>query len=158
MTKPDAYSYRVDALVPPFDDSAPLLIFDGKCVLCSSGVQWMLKRDPEGETKFAAIQDEIPRALYAHYGLDADQFDTFMVLADGRPHLRWAGAIAAARTLPAPWVWLGQAGRIVPGFIGDAVYDFVQRNRIGWFGRRETCFVPPETARRRFLTKESALI
>lgn len=152
------YSYRTDPAVPPFDDAAPLLIFDGACVMCLAGVQWMLARDPVGETKFAAIQDEIPRALYAHYGLDADQFDTFMVLADGRPHLKWAGAIAAARTLPAPWSWLGQAGRLVPPFIGNAIYDFVQRNRIGWFGRRETCFAPPETARPRFLTKESALI
>lgn len=157
MRRNTPYSYRDDPRVPPFDDSAPLLIFDGNCVLCSSSVQWMLRRDPEGETKFAAIQDEIPRALYAHYGLDADQFDTFMVLADGRPRLKWAGAIAAARALPAPWSWLAVAGRLVPGSIGDAIYDLVQRNRIGWFGRPDACFVPPESARRRFLTQDRAL-
>lgn len=145
------YSYRTDRRVPSFDDTAPLLIFDGVCVLCSSGVQWMLKRDPEGKTRFAAIQDEIPRALYAHYGLDADQFDSFMVLADGRPHLKWAGAIAAARTLPAPWSWLAVAGRLVPGFIGDALYDVVQRNRLRWFGRRSDCMVPSEKTAGRFL-------
>ena len=36
------YSYRADTSVPAFDDSEPLLIFDGHCVLCASGVQWML--------------------------------------------------------------------------------------------------------------------
>lgn len=151
------YSYRSDPAVPAFDDAAPLLIFDGDCVMCSAGVQWMLARDPEGETRFAAIQDEIPRALYAHYGLDADRFDTFMVLDRGRPFVRWAGLLAAARTLPAPWAWLGSAGRLVPPFIGNAIYDFVQRNRIGWFGRPDACFVPAESARRRFLTKDRAL-
>lgn len=151
------YSYRSDPAVPTFDDAAPLLVFDGDCVMCSAGVQWMLARDPHGETRFAAIQEEIPRALYAHYHLDADRFDTFMVLKDGRPHVRWAGVLAAARTLPAPWSWLGSAGRLVPGFVGDALYDFVQRNRIGWFGRRETCFIPSPTYSTRFLITGDAL-
>ncbi len=151
------YSYRSDAAVPPFDDSSPLLIFDGECVLCSAGVQWMLARDPNGATRFAAIQDPIPRGLYAHYHLDADRFDTFMVLMNGRPYLRWAGVLAAARTLPAPWRWLGQAGRIVPSFIGDRLYDVVQRRRIGWFGRREACFRLPESLRHRFLVAQCAL-
>jgi predicted DCC family thiol-disulfide oxidoreductase YuxK len=146
------YSYRTDPAVPAFDDAAPLLIFDGDCVLCSAGVQWMLARDPDGATRFAAIQEALPRALYAHYHLNADQFDTFMVLMNGRPFLRWTGVLAAARTLPAPWRWLGQAGRIVPSFIGDRLYDYVQRRRIGWFGRRDACFAPPATSQSRFLT------
>lgn len=145
------YSYLRDADVPDFDDSKPLVIFDGECVLCSSGVQWMIKRDPHGAYVFAAIQEAAPRGLYLHYDLDPDAFDTFMVLKDGAPHLRWRGVLAAAGLMPAPWRWLGGLGRIIPDVIGDAVYDWVQRNRIGWFGARETCFTPDETMRRRFL-------
>ena len=145
------YSYRSDAAVPGFDDSRPLLIFDGMCVLCSTGVQWMLARDPNGSSQFAVIQDPLPRALYAHYHLDAGRFDTFMVLSDGVAHVRWQGVLAAARSLPAPWRWLGWAGRIVPSAIGDPVYDFVQRNRLGWFGTRQVCFVPDGRMRGRFL-------
>ena len=147
----EAYSYRADPQVPKFDDSRPLLIFDGHCVLCSDGVNWMLDRDPEGTSRFAAIQEPIPRALYRHYDLDADRFDTFMVLAGGRPYTRWSGALAAARTMPAPWSWLGYLGRIVPDVIGDRVYDWVQRNRLNWFGSREACFRPDATQSHRFL-------
>jgi predicted DCC family thiol-disulfide oxidoreductase YuxK len=145
------FSYRDDPAVPAFDDSRPLVIFDGHCVLCSTGVQWMLARDPEGASRFAAIQQPMPAALYRHYGLDAERFDTFMVLADGVPHLRWAGALAAARTLPAPWRWLGMLGRIVPDAVGDPIYDWVQRNRIRWFGSREVCLAPEPGQRARFL-------
>lgn len=146
-----AYTYRSDPAVPPFHDSAPLIIFDGHCVLCSTGVQWMLRRDPGGTTRFAAIQDPIPQALYRHYGLDAERFDTFMVLAEGMPYTRWAGTLAAARTMPAPWRWLGVAGRIVPDAIGNRIYDWVQRNRIGWFGAREVCLRPDARHAHRFL-------
>lgn len=147
----DKFSYRNDSSVPVFEDSAPLIIFDGECLLCSAGIEFMLRHDSDGETKFAVIQEETPRALYQHYNLNPDSFDTFMVLADGLPYLRWRGVCKAARLMPAPWKWLGQAGRVVPTFIGDAIYDWVQRNRIGWFGATETCFTPDPAIRRRFL-------
>lgn len=151
MSPFSTFSYRADPSVPEFNDSTPLVIFDGHCVLCSSGVQWMLNRDPHGTARFAAVQDTIPRALYRHYGLDPDLFDTFMVLADGTPHTKWRGLLAASRTMPAPWSWLGTLGRIVPNGIGDRIYDWVQRNRIGWFGARDTCFRPDERRQHRFL-------
>ncbi len=145
------YSYRDDPDVPSFDDSKPLIIFDGDCVLCSSGVQWEIAHDPDGETRFAVIQDALPQSIYRHYGLDADAFDTFLVLKDGKPFLRWRAWTMAARLMPPPWRWLGWAGDLVPAFIGDPIYDFVQRNRIGWFGARDVCFTPDEKDRKRFL-------
>jgi len=148
---PKAYSYRDDPTVPAFDDSRPLIIFDGLCVLCSSGVQWMLDRDPAGQSQFAVIQDALPTALYRHYNLDAEAFDTFMVLSKGLPYTKWAGVMAAAQTMPQPWRGLGFAGRIVPAVIGDRMYDWVQRNRLSWFGSRGTCRRPSDAERRRFL-------
>jgi predicted DCC family thiol-disulfide oxidoreductase YuxK len=146
-----AYSYRNDPAVPAFDDRQPIVIFDGLCVLCSSGVQWMLDHDPNGQSRFAVIQDPLPQALYRHYDLDADAFDTFMVLSDGLPHTRWAGVLAAARTLPQPWRGLGFAGRIIPDVVGDRIYDWVQRNRLKWFGVRDVCRRPSAAEKSRFL-------
>lgn len=147
----EAYSYRSDPTVPSFEDTQPIIIFDGLCVLCSNGVQWMLARDPDGVSRFAAIQEPLPQALYRHYKLDADTFDTFMVLADGTPYTRWQGVLAAGRTLPQPWRFLGQIGRIVPSVIGDWIYDIVQRNRLRWFGSRDACFAPSAANRHRFI-------
>ena len=76
------YSYRTDPDVPAFDDATPIVIFDGLCVLCSGGVDWMLKHDPNGTSRFAAIQQSVPRALYRHYGLDAAAFHPIMAIAD----------------------------------------------------------------------------
>jgi predicted DCC family thiol-disulfide oxidoreductase YuxK len=146
------HSYRADPAVPVFDDRAPLIIFDGHCVLCSAGVQWMMARDPAGRQRFAAIQSPLPRALYRHYGLDAETFDTFLVLKDGVPYTKWRGVLVAGRTMKAPWSWLAVAGGAIPSFIGDRIYDLVQQNRINWFGARETCLAPLPANRARFLT------
>lgn len=150
-----AYGYRNDPAVPKFDDTQPLIIFDGLCVLCSSGVNFMLARDPNGSSRFAAIQEPVPQALYRHFGLDADRFDTFMVLADGMPHIKWQGVLAAARTMPAPWRWLAVLGRLLTDVIGDRLYDWVQRNRIGWFGSRTSCLLPNDQNRARFLNEQT---
>ena len=147
------FSYRADPAVPRFDDSRPIVIFDGLCVLCSTGVQWMIARDPHGTCRFAAIQSPVPRALYAHYGLNAVRFDTFMVLSEGRAYMKWRGLLAAARTMPAPWWWLGEAGRIVPAVIGNIFYDWVQRNRLSWFGKRDVCLAPGEIGANRILAE-----
>jgi predicted DCC family thiol-disulfide oxidoreductase YuxK len=145
------YSYRNDPAVPSFDDSQPLFVFDGVCVLCSEGVAWMVRRDPEGTSRFITVQSPLARAIYTHYGLDPDAFDTFMLLKDGVPYYRYRGWLEAAKTMPAPWRWLGFAGHIVPTFIGDAIYDVIQRNRFDWFGRRGSCFVPDAQSQSRFL-------
>jgi predicted DCC family thiol-disulfide oxidoreductase YuxK len=158
LMSPVAFSYRSDPSVPPFDDAHPLVIFDGMCVLCSSGVRFMLARDPDGDTRFAAVQEPVPRALYLHYGLDPVRFDTFMVLAGGMPYLKWQGVLAAGRTMPGVWRWLAQLGRLVPNVLGDRLYDVIQRNRIGWFGSRDTCFMPSLGQRSRMLGPASTSI
>jgi predicted DCC family thiol-disulfide oxidoreductase YuxK len=145
------YSYRDDPSVPAFDDSAPIIVFDGLCVLCSSGVRWMLDHDPSGASRFAVIQDPLPRALYQHYGLDADRFDTFMVLSRGIAYTRWEGILAAGRTMRQPWRGLAGLGRLIPDVIGDYGYDWVQRNRLRWFGSRNACRRPTEAEESRFL-------
>lgn len=156
MSEFEPFSYRADPAVPSFDDSAPLLIFDGHCVFCSAAVDWHLKQDPNGATRFAAIQSPLARALYIHYGLDADQFDTFMVLKNGVPYLRYRGWLEAAKSMPSPWKWLGYLGHVIPTPIGDAVYDFLQRNRVNWFGERKSCFVPAPAALARMLEADVA--
>jgi len=75
-----------------------------------------------------------------------------MVLADGVPYMRWAGVLAAGRTMGQPWRALAGVGRIIPDFAGDQLYDWVQRNRIAWFGRRDSCRRPTALEASRFLT------
>lgn len=135
----------------PADLDTPIIIFDGTCVLCSRGVQWMLDRDPHGVSRFGAVQSPTGEALYRHFGLDPAAFDTFLVVSGGRAYTKWRGVAMAARTMPAPWRQLGALASWVPSFIGDRLYDIVQRNRISWFGRHDRCYVPNTNEKRRLV-------
>ena len=81
MTRPP-YGYRDDPQVPRFDDSRPLFVFDGVCVLCSGGASWIMRRDRGARIAFTPAQGALGQALYRHYGLALD--DTYLFVADGQ--------------------------------------------------------------------------
>lgn len=144
------YDYRSDPTVPQFNDDRPIIIFDGNCVLCSSFAQFVLRTDRNGRFRLLAAQTPLGTALYRHFGLDPVQYETYILLADGRAYLRSEAAIRIFAGLGLPWR-IAAAGRLVPRPLRDALYDFVARHRLQWFGTRETCYVPNPSQSDRFL-------
>jgi predicted DCC family thiol-disulfide oxidoreductase YuxK len=126
-----------------------VVLFDGVCNLCNGLVRFVVKRDPDGRFKFAALSsDAAARAL--------SRFDTgplpdsLVLIEDGNVFTRSDAALRIARRLGFPWQ-LAYALVVVPKFLRDWVYDLVARHRYRWFGRREACVVPTPTIRDRFL-------
>jgi predicted DCC family thiol-disulfide oxidoreductase YuxK len=145
------YDYRNDPAVPQFDDRNPIIIFDGKCVLCSAFAQFILRADAEGHFRLLAAQTPLGTALYKHFGLDAVQYETYIVLEAGRAYLRSEAAIRIFERLGLPWR-CAAIGRIIPLTLRDKFYDFVAQRRLRWFGARETCFFPAPSQADRFIS------
>ena len=40
---------------------------------------------------------------------------------------------------------------ILPAFIRNAVYGFIARRRYKWFGKKEECWLPSPTLRKKFI-------
>jgi predicted DCC family thiol-disulfide oxidoreductase YuxK len=144
------YSYRHDSAVPAFDDTAPIVIFDGKCVLCSRFVQFALRHDRLERLRFLAAQTELGEALYATLGLRSGDFDTYVLLENGRARVKSDAALRIFAMLGFPWALLC-VGRVIPRYLRDTLYDWIARNRLRWFGARETCYTPTLAERSRFI-------
>ncbi len=145
-----AYSYRSDPAVPSFPDDRPIVIFDGNCVLCSTFARFILRVDRKRRFRLMAAQTPLGAALYKHYGLFAGDYLTNILLEDGRIWLKSEGSIRIFAGLGFPWS-LATAGRILPRGVRDRLYDIIARNRLRWFGRRATCFLPEPRHADRFL-------
>jgi predicted DCC family thiol-disulfide oxidoreductase YuxK len=146
----EPYSYRTDATVPRFADDRPIIIFDGQCVLCSRWARFVLRHDRRRRFRLLAAQTPLGAALYAHYGLDPVSYETNILLEDGRARLKSDGTIRMLELLGFPWR-LAAVARIVPRQLCDSLYDVLARNRLRWFGARETCFLPDPADADRFL-------
>ena len=144
------YSWRDDPSVPAFADDRPTLIFDGQCVLCSSFAQFILRHDRERRFRLLAAQTPLGAALYRHLGLVPTEYETNILLEDGRAWFKSEGSIRIFEGLGFPWSLMA-LGRLLPRPLRDRLYGVIARNRLRWFGTRETCYRPGPADADRFL-------
>jgi predicted DCC family thiol-disulfide oxidoreductase YuxK len=150
LSQAQPYSYRADPAVPAFPDDKGLVVFDGVCVLCSGFVQFILEHDPAFVFRLTTAQSPLGQALFRHYGLDTETFETNLVLIEGRAYAKLDTVAAVGARLGWPWR-AAVVLRLLPRVLGDWVYDRVARNRYALFGRTEHCMLPPPEWRERFI-------
>jgi len=174
--------WRVTDDAPPGQlESHPILLYDGVCGLCNRLVQFILRRDPGGVFRFAALQSALAGRVLARHGARADDLDTVYVVIDyelpGERLVGQSDAVifimkklaetadprspeqpgAAVPTQPQPtprfafWRAVGLALQLVPRPLRDWGYRVVARGRYRIFGRSETCVLPAPESRDRFL-------
>ena len=127
-----------------------IVLFDGVCNVCSSSVNFVIKRDAKRYFLFAPLQSPAGRAWQERLGLDAESLDTTVLIEDGRAYLRSAAALRIARKLGGLYP-LFYAFIVIPPFLRDFAYDWFARRRYRWFGRRDACMTPTQDVRDRFL-------
>lgn len=126
----------------------PIVFFDGVCGLCNAAVDLLLRHDRREAMLFAPLQGETAGRLLGT--TENSEFDTFVVWEGGQKLERSDAALRLAHHLGGWWqFWL--VFRVVPRPMRDLVYRFVARNRLRWFGKKESCRMPTPAERARFL-------
>ena len=151
ISTPQVYSYRTDPAIPSFDDSHPIILFDGHCALCSGWVSFVLRHDRLAVFRLLPAQTRLGDALYRHYDLHHEDYETNILIEDGRAYLKSESAIRMLERLGAPWS-AARFGRLIPAALRYRLYDIVARNRLRWFGRREACLISAPRYEDRFLS------
>ena len=131
--------------------SAPVIVFDGVCNVCSVWVQFVLRRDREGRFRFAGMQGAAGRRLLQDDGLDPDDPDSFLLVEEGAVYRETDAIIRILKALKQPWPLAGAAFGLLPRGMRDWAYFRLARNRYRLFGRKETCMTPPAGWQERFL-------
>jgi len=136
-------------------ESNPIVLYDGVCGLCNRLVSFLLRHDRRDQFRFAPLQSELAQMLLRRYGLDPNDFDTVVVLADfGQPAER-----ALTRSQAALWavsrlggIWkLFAIAKLAPLSVREGVYRFIARRRYRIFGKYEQCPLPRPEDRGKFL-------
>jgi len=143
------YSYRDDPAVPRFDDSGPIAVMDGDCVLCANGARVIARLDRERVFRICPTQSRIGAALARHYGLEPGDPETWLFVEQGRA---WSGMEAIIRIgarLGGPGRLLGIM-RLCPRSVREWLYRRIAHNRYR-FGRTDMCALPDPALRARLL-------
>lgn len=128
----------------------PVLLFDGVCNLCNGFVQFVIKRDPKGKFRFAALQSEIGQTLLKKANMPTEELSTVVLYEDDKFYTHSSVPLRVVKKFGGAWPLL-YGLVIVPKFIRDGIYDWIARNRYRWFGKRESCMIPTPELKSRFL-------
>ncbi|HMJ67258.1 MAG TPA: thiol-disulfide oxidoreductase DCC family protein [Cyclobacteriaceae bacterium] len=129
----------------------PVILFDGVCNLCNSSVQFIIKHDPPGRFRFAALQSAFGQKQLSQHGFNKEQLLSVVLLLNGKAHDKSRAALEIARRLTGLWP-LMYVFIVVPPFIRDFIYDWISSNRYKWFGRRDECMIPTPDLKSRFMS------
>jgi predicted DCC family thiol-disulfide oxidoreductase YuxK len=127
-----------------------IVLFDGVCNLCSTSVQFILKRDKKNQFLFGSLQGNYGQEVLKKYNMPQNEFNSFMLLEGDQLYTKSSGALRMLKHLGGGWKLL-YAFIIVPKFIRDAVYNFISQNRYRWFGKKEACWLPRPEWKKKFL-------
>ena len=133
----------------------PVLLYDGVCGLCNRTVRFVLRRDREKKFQFAPLQSAFAARLLWKKGVDASDLNSFYIVVfreEGEILLKQSDAVLWVMVkLPGIWPGVARVLRFVPRTVRDCGYRAIARSRYQLFGRYETCPIPSESDRERFI-------
>ena len=126
--------------------SNPIILYDGVCGLCNHLIQFVLKRDRDDRFRFAALQSGFAARVLERHRVSPQILDTmYLILNYSQPDERLASrsdaGIQVLAELGGVWRVLGR----------DKTYNLIARNRYQIFGKFQTCQIPDERYRNKFL-------
>ena len=128
-----------------------IILFDGVCNLCNSSVQFVIKRDKNDIFRFASLQSEAGQKLVNERGINTSEIDSIILI---EPQIAYYtksdAALIIAKSLSGGWSFLGIFMGLPKG-LRDTIYDWVARNRYQWFGKKDSCMIPTEADKGKFL-------
>lgn len=127
-----------------------IILFDGVCNLCNGAINFIIKHDPKAQFKFASLQGATGQKLLAKHHINPKETDSIVLIEPERVSVKSSAALRIAKYLNEGYPLL-YGFMIIPGFIRNAVYDFIAANRYKWFGKKDSCMIPTPELKNRFL-------
>ena len=136
--------------------SHPVLLYDGVCGLCNRMNQFVLAHDRDDRFRFASLQSSFAAQVLGRHGKDPHDLDTVYAVVDcGGPGERLLArsdaVVFVLQQLGGIWSLYAALLRCLPRNLRNWGYDRVAQNRYRLFGRYDTCPLPSDATRAKFL-------
>ena len=118
--------------------NTPIILFDGKCNLCNSGINFVIARDHKKRFKFSFLNSNRSKKLLQEFGESYKKVNSIILIENQKAYSKSAAVLRIAKHLGGLYPLLYMFV-IIPPVIRNFVYDVIARNRYKWFGKNDTC-------------------
>ena len=113
-------------------------------------MNFVLEKDKKNVFRFAALQSEKARELSSRLNIDISNLDTFVLIVGEKFYIKSTAALMVCKKLDS-YLKILFPLIILPAFFRDFVYDIIAKNRYKLFGRKESCRIPTQAEKEKFL-------
>ena len=126
-----------------------IILFDGVCNYCNSMVNFAIRNNSKRDLRFAPLQSPVGMHLKEKFAVPPE-VDSVVFIENSKAYIYADAALHICRHLdwPAKALYIFT---IIPSFVSNAIYKWVARNRYKWFGKKDSCMVPPAEIKSLFL-------
>ena len=121
-------------------------MFDGQCGLCNRSVKFILRKEKHHELLFSPLQSEFGKTLLQKFNINSN---SIVYIHKNKAYTKSGAALRLCLQLKGLWPMM-IVFIIVPAFIRNAIYDFIAKKRIAWFGNADYCEMMTTEVRDRF--------
>ena len=136
-------------------DSLPkdkkIVLFDGVCNYCNDKINFIIKKDKQDIFRFVALQSETGQKIIKYLGIDAS-IDSIVLYEPGYAYYIKSEAVFRIIKHLSSSVRFLLFFNFIPTSIKNVFYDIIAKNRYNWYGKKESCMMPTEEVKRKFIT------
>lgn len=127
-------------MIPHIPEGKILVQFDGICNLCSGAVRFILKADRKKKFVFQALQNSS----------EIQDFETIVVTDNQSTYEYFDAILKIGKELGGVYSSVA-IFKLLPRSWRHSLYIWIARNRFRWFGKRNSCYLPSEEEKARFI-------
>ncbi len=131
----------------------PILMYDGTCAFCNRSIQFFLSHEKNNKMHFVSLQSEAGKKLKQYFEI-SDKVDSMVLIRDYSAYIKSCAALRLTLYMKGLWPLL-VIFVIIPPFIRNLVYDFIAKRRNRLVKSKETCLVPSQENKHRFLIDQA---
>ena len=125
-------------------------MFDGVCNLCNGLVQRLIKLDKKNDLMYASLQSEFAKNLLSRFPEKPNDLNSVVLYENNKIYTEAEAIFKITKHLGTLHQILLIA-KIFPKPFNNAIYRWVAKHRYGWFGKQETCMIPNEEQKHKFI-------
>ena len=127
-----------------------IILFDGVCNYCNDKINFIIKNDKQDVFRFVALQSETGQKIIKYLGIDSS-IDSIILYEPGYAYFIKSEAVFRIIKHLSSAVKLLLVFNFIPNGIKNIFYDLIAKNRYNWYGKKESCMMPTEEVKRKFI-------
>lgn len=128
-----------------------IVLFDGYCNYCDDKVNYIIKKDKKDIFRFVSIQSNLGKEIIQYIGINPE-IDSIILYEPGTAYYIKSEAVFKILKYMFQLHFL-LIFSYLPKFITDYLYDFFAKKRYSWYGKKESCSIPTDEIKSKFLSE-----